>query len=103
LLREPHPRPTPIPYTTLFRSIGDPQGKFLQFLALAGGVEKTELRAEGGIGEAGSGEGVNGGIPASLQRLDIRRMIVARDRSARVDRKSTRLNSSHVKISYAVV
>src|SRR2546421_3045665 len=70
MIRRP-PRSTLFPYTTLFRSHGDPVG------------------IEGDVEPAG-GEG--GGLGRELGQPP----------RARRDRKSTRLNSSHDQISYAV-
>src|SRR2546422_2773508 len=89
MIRRP-PRSTLFPYTTLFRSDG--------------------LRA----GTVGAAQARDGGAPADhrvLQDHDLEREACARDgrrarsavrRVAREDRKSTRLNSSHGYISYAV-
>src|SRR2546422_5040013 len=76
MIRRP-PRSTLFPYTTLFRSL---QGG-------AGGVEAggVRLRPAGAPGDG----------PADDERRDLRGR-------ARGDRKSTRLNSSHGYISYAV-
>src|SRR2546426_9064240 len=68
MIRRP-PRSTLFPYTTLFRSEGDPQGA------------RRRGRRDRGRGPA---EAVRGA------------------RAPRRDRKSTRLNSSHLVISYAV-
>src|SRR5690349_23105348 len=77
-MRRP-PRPTLFPYTTLFRS---PDGG----------------RARGGARPRG--RGLRRG-PRAVQRHD--RQAAPPDRALRGrDRKSTRLNSSHVEISYAV-
>src|SRR5438067_6362299 len=73
------PRSTLFPYTTLFRS-ADAAGE--------AGVEGEEPRDEGAVG----GEDLHVGAAAGVGR---------RHEHAR-DRKSTRLNSSHVSISYAV-
>src|SRR5689334_25324040 len=70
----PHPRSTLFPYTTLFRSINaDPDGR--------GRRERTK-RYFPCLSEKLRGEGAR--------------------RTAKRDRKSTRLNSSHSSISYAV-
>src|SRR5437899_9264783 len=80
LLMRPPPRSTLFPYTTLFRSL---DGK----------------ANHGGRGKAFRGAGGTGGNAPPT---------VAGNRAARVerrsgrDRKSTRLNSSHLGISYAV-
>src|SRR3712207_8797950 len=79
MIRRP-PRSTLFPYTTLFRSLG---GALAQ-LHVEGGARP--LRPEGGAG----------GAPPTAGRLGRRR------RLHRLDRKSTRLNSSHANISYAV-
>src|SRR2546430_11756856 len=72
MIRRP-PRSTLFPYTTLFRSAGQvPQ------------VPGHRERAGGGRGAGGAGQAR------------------ARLRQGQPDRKSTRLNSSHSQISYAV-
>src|SRR3712207_8847285 len=93
MIRRP-PRSTLFPYTTLFRSdvaCGVPGAD-----PVAGRVRRQGER--GGRGEAVEGrrEGENGrGSDTGRDRQ--------RDGSGRVlDRKSTRLNSSHANISYAV-
>src|SRR5690349_21876438 len=73
MLRRP-PRSTLFPYTTLFRSDAEQQGEDRRGPALAGRPDQS--------------------------RADDRRGRVAGP--GREDRKSTRLNSSHVEISYAV-
>src|SRR5438874_8954357 len=86
-MRRRPPRSTLFPYTTLFRSPGPRRGRQRQrFLPVRGRVGGL---AGGGVGHAkalwrraGAGESVS--PPEGL------------------DRKSTRLNSSHVEISYAV-
>src|SRR5690606_41828208 len=93
LVRRPPQTPTPFPYTTLFRSEGPAH---LVGLEVADHMPLDRPVAEGGgllhelldavlPEERGSGRE---GLEDALGRLG--------------DRKSTRLNSSHVKISYAV-
>src|SRR2546427_7081461 len=78
MIRRP-PRSTLFPYTTLFRS-GDLHS-MLQCLVL--GVEPRESRKQG--------------------RMNIQDTLrVLSDEISAQDRKSTRLNSSHSQISYAV-
>src|SRR2546427_4995274 len=73
MIRRP-PRSTLFPYTTLFRSV-----------RLRSDFERAELALHRQDGEDGC------------------RLVEARDQPATVlDRKSTRLNSSHSQISYAV-
>src|SRR5690606_40963264 len=94
LLMPPPPRSTLFPYTTLFRSIFEPferseNPEALREKGVGLGLAITEalIRILGGDvavkSELGSGT-----------RFTLRLMLR--------DRKSTRLNSSHVKISYAV-
>src|SRR3712207_7721444 len=80
MIRRP-PRSTLFPYTTLFRSALDglsfeaPRGHVFGFLGANGAGKTTTMRIALGVLRADDGD---------------------------VDRKSTRLNSSHANISYAV-
>src|SRR3712207_7132253 len=84
MIRRP-PRSTLFPYTTLFRSDGtvfhDAGATAVEELgcALAAGVAYLRALTEGGLG-----------VDEAFGQLEFR------------DRKSTRLNSSHANISYAV-
>src|SRR3712207_7178701 len=80
MIRRP-PRSTLFPYTTLFRSVGDQLAGELEDQP---GVDRPEHRAAiaGALLEA---------VDVAQQPLDLG-----------ADRKSTRLNSSHANISYAV-
>src|SRR3712207_8481065 len=81
MIRRP-PRSTLFPYTTLFRS--------------------AEVRhVEGGVAEAGLVE-VHDGHRAVHDHVSGVEVLVDRGGLAQRDRKSTRLNSSHANISYAV-
>src|SRR3712207_8319634 len=82
MIRRP-PRSTLFPYTTLFRS-GDYKEATTALLN-DGGVF-GELSLEEGLGQTAFAQAVTG----------------VRVAVARKDRKSTRLNSSHANISYAV-
>src|SRR5690606_41582750 len=93
------PSSTLFPYTTLFRSQDDDvhllqvveRDQVLEVVDLARHHEEGHHHRE--AGEDGAGHEVgreDGGMPAG------------HDGHREVDRKSTRLNSSHVKISYAV-
>src|SRR3712207_7114510 len=88
MIRRP-PRSTLFPYTTLFRSDGRPRA--LEPGAAAVGSARPALRAP----EFGGDEGRRGPTGAGGEAERGR----GRDRA---DRKSTRLNSSHANISYAV-
>src|SRR5437870_7618651 len=91
MLRLP-PRPTLFPYTTLFRSLGAATGPVA---AVASGGGARPLHGAGITPSACSGA-------ASAARLRSRGRFRAEGHSIGGDRKSTRLNSSHVAISYAV-
>src|SRR5438034_5810569 len=91
MLRRP-PRSTLFPYTTLFRSqierAGDENGVF------RGGFRKNVFEGPLGVGDHGKTRGMMAGNFGELRGGD-------GAHGAR-DRKSTRLNSSHTVISYAV-
>src|SRR5690554_7295259 len=78
MIRRP-PRSTLFPYTTLFRSQRQHDEPERQVVHLGEGVDSGQ-----GIGEPEQPQGAH------------------RKEQAPQDRKSTRLNSSHVRISYAV-
>src|SRR2546430_3939032 len=80
MIRRP-PRSTLFPYTTLFRSPPD----------LGGQWRRSGVPPRGGRASARDDRGSTRAPPP--------RVLV---RGARLDRKSTRLNSSHSQISYAV-
>src|SRR5688572_32525990 len=89
MIRRP-PRSTLFPYTTLFRS---GQGR-----SVPGG--RARRRAAHPEGRAGRGrEATAGPRPPRGRARGVRR---PRPADVRPDRKSTRLNSSHSQISYAV-
>src|SRR3712207_7251044 len=81
MIRRP-PRSTLFPYTTLFRSARDP---------LRAGYDDAER-------DVLRGPRLRGRLVAQPRRVGVLRL----DLAGRVDRKSTRLNSSHANISYAV-
>src|SRR3712207_7728957 len=89
MIRRP-PRSTLFPYTTLFRS-------------LAPGVadrRRHAVRAQPGDELALRGQ--RAGVPAAARRGVERDEVDVRPAVGEQDRKSTRLNSSHANISYAV-
>src|SRR5438128_5042957 len=92
MIRAP-PRSTLFPYTTLFRSGADLDGP-----ECAGGIGREE-RVPGACGEDDDTTflEVPDGAPT-----DVRLRHGAPSGTSRKDRKSTRLNSSHGSISYAV-
>src|SRR5437868_10783996 len=91
-----HPRSTHFPYTTLFRSFAQRLEAEFHCHALpvdrergAGqrrGAKRQAIDAPPAVGEP---------LPVALEHLEVGKQVVP-------DRKSTRLNSSHVSISYAV-
>src|SRR5439155_3589593 len=84
----PPPRPTLFPYTTLFRS--PPRGAVAQSARDSQGGGLLEGAEPAGRDRRVGGE--RGSVAAAHASIPPRRL----------DRKSTRLNSSHVAISYAV-
>src|SRR3712207_7556964 len=76
VIRRP-PRSTPMPYTTLFRSPAQ-------------------------LGDRRDPAGLGGALPAAARPADAHPGAGRPHAAAAADRKSTRLNSSHANISYAV-
>src|SRR3712207_8653086 len=87
MIRRP-PRSTLFPYTTLFRSH-------------PGRIGGADHRPDGGSGD---GNGLDAQLVESFEHGHMRKAARASRAQgrARPDRKSTRLNSSHANISYAV-
>src|SRR3712207_7067182 len=83
MIRRP-PRSTLFPYTTLFRSL-------LLRAYHEGGQVNIEITDDG--------KGID---PAVIGRKALEKGLVSAEQLSRIDRKSTRLNSSHANISYAV-
>src|SRR3712207_8413392 len=95
MIRRP-PRSTLFPYTTLFRSAADPGHRDAD----------VDGRADTGVEQTGLEEDLPVGDRDDVGR-DVGRHVVAlgldqRQAGHGADRKSTRLNSSHANISYAV-
>src|SRR2546426_3074840 len=84
MIRRP-PRSTLFPYTTLFRS-----------------VKNVGEKALGEIAELLRREGLNFGMKFEETEDELKVVDAGAAPQAQVDRKSTRLNSSHLVISYAV-
>src|SRR2546430_7095470 len=87
MIRRP-PRSTLFPYTTLFRSA------LLRVAALLEAHEVLDARDRVPEGSVGSVQ--------PRRRLERPHLLLGRRRPRSRDRKSTRLNSSHSQISYAV-
>src|SRR3712207_8186481 len=88
MIRRP-PRSTLFPYTTLFRS---------EVRALAPGQEPEGLRPDAAPRLAPELPSAHG-VSLAVRRLLLSLAVAC---AAAADRKSTRLNSSHANISYAV-
>src|SRR3989454_9203859 len=86
MIRRP-PRSTLFPYTTLFRSL----------LVTLGG----EVLTPDGIVSGGPAGAVAGAMSRERELRDLTARLTELEQELR-DRKSTRLNSSHLVISYAV-
>src|SRR5690606_41442535 len=91
--------PTRLPYTTLFRSGAAEERPELQ----AGGRHHRQERVPEGVPEQHPARphALGAGRPDVVLAEDVEHRVPREAREDR-DRKSTRLNSSHVKISYAV-
>src|SRR2546430_8035872 len=83
MIRRP-PRSTLFPYTTLFRSLGEVAGLGDRVLGEAGAALEIAF------------------VRQALEKLVHREGQLEGQTMEQVDRKSTRLNSSHSQISYAV-
>src|SRR5258707_5754859 len=83
MIRRP-PRSTLFPYTTLFRSVG--LGEKFAEIGKGESLEHTTVRADGN----------------ARPRCKLASNAAQGKAASRGDRKSTRLNSSHANISYAV-
>src|SRR2546426_7291128 len=94
MIRRP-PRSTLFPYTTLFRSV---QRVVAASQVVLQGDDRRRPLAEGQRRGAHSKEEVEGEDPGIQPRGERHQQ----QRGAQADRKSTRLNSSHLVISYAV-
>src|SRR5438309_3607093 len=88
-MTRPPPRSTLFPYTTLFRSVRR---------RLEPHLGEMELDYVGRPERASPSEGYAGAHEAQQEKI----VAAALDDEASRDRKSTRLNSSHSSISYAV-
>src|SRR3712207_7924195 len=89
MIRRP-PRSTLFPYTTLFRS--PEPGQLLPGLAVVHGEEPAVLHPRREL--------LAGSVDVRLRLEEVVGAVPGRDDQR--DRKSTRLNSSHANISYAV-
>src|SRR3712207_8113065 len=100
MIRRP-PRSTLFPYTTLFRSNWFWHSQQVIFACPAGGSCESSrwfLHARQVVQACPTG----GSVVSSRCFRRVQHLVVARLRGGSGDRKSTRLNSSHANISYAV-
>src|SRR5690242_21060109 len=86
----PPPRPTPFPYTTLFRSVSATDRE----RPMSDKVERMLDKAKAKRGRKRASEPI---LIACERPEDVPARV-----DVLIDRKSTRLNSSHMSISYAV-
>src|SRR5690242_21451379 len=93
MLRHP-PKSTLFPYTTLFRSY---LAKPFSPAELVVRVQAVMRRARADGLPSGRGTLAHADLAIDLDRIEVRR-----GEEVLADRKSTRLNSSHMSISYAV-
>src|SRR5688572_31575255 len=93
MIRRP-PRSTLFPYTTLFRSLG--RSAFDSAAGFRGRALRWDRKLIGGD------EGAHEESEADVYEETERRILDALASRRHRDRKSTRLNSSHSQISYAV-
>src|SRR2546427_9377693 len=101
MIRRP-PRSTLFPYTTLFRSVGHVD---IQVVLPAALVHRDALEDQVVVIARRDGAGLEDGVLDAVlghAALDQRDLHVHPARHLDGDRKSTRLNSSHSQISYAV-
>src|SRR5690349_23299615 len=92
-MRRRPPTSTLFPYTTLFRSETARASGFRRVLGFDMGGTSTDVSLSDGAPRETT-EAIIDGCPIRVPMLDIH--------TVGADRKSTRLNSSHVEISYAV-
>src|SRR3712207_8667422 len=93
MIRRP-PRSTLFPYTTLFRSLRDTEKRLGEELEKA----KAQWEEESKHKRYPIGEEAIAEVISMMTGIPVKRMVEAETQ----DRKSTRLNSSHANISYAV-
>src|SRR3712207_8556347 len=100
MIRRP-PRSTLFPYTTLFRSTAACWKQIREYEVVTKAVNSLDVVAQAKAQELG----MDGELALRLSVLEtavfVGSHLEVRDRSIE-DRKSTRLNSSHANISYAV-
>src|SRR3712207_7688013 len=96
MIRRP-PRSTLFPYTTLFRSSAVKKHMKAMVVCLAAVLALSAC----GRGEDNAGEGGGGGLDIALVSKGFQHQFWQAVKTG-ADRKSTRLNSSHANISYAV-
>src|SRR3712207_9106736 len=102
MIRRP-PRSTLFPYTTLFRSHADPRVS-VNAVGVADGFDRVVGDDEVHVRHLGHDpvDVVVGQLVAGRGGEDVAHAHLAAGERERPDRKSTRLNSSHANISYAV-
>src|SRR5207302_2177812 len=101
-LRSPHDSPL-FPYTTLFRSLEKPIATEKLLLTVDNALRLQRLESENRQLKQRLGKHEIVWQGESMRRVmaQVDRVAASETRVCILDRKSTRLNSSHVKISYA--
>src|SRR5699024_12553359 len=94
------PSTRPFPFTTLFRSLPAVSARYPEAMTIAGADDAAAITEAEGVEIAHTVDHLDVGDFGGfvLQAICLRGQIAWRTK----DRKSTRLNSSHVSISYAV-
>src|SRR5256885_10480034 len=100
MIRRP-PRSTLFPYTTLFRSTDFSHGSFAQIFR-TDFCMLGKFRSQGNQAGLRPSDALGRGMGEGLARLGVERVVDVDVPGRDGDRKSTRLNSSHLVISYAV-
>src|SRR5690606_41307783 len=97
------PRSSSFPYTTLFRSLNDQVGIEARDQSIESDTCRHRALLANLLAEAAveGGQGVRQALRRDLAQHLVRLALDDLDDDPVGDRKSTRLNSSHVKISYA--
>src|SRR5690606_40900055 len=97
------PTPTLLPYTTLFRSVVQNSGEDDISVRTSDLTNEEEKRIREALAAKGGGaEKIRDELIGPSLGSELRNKALIALGVALLDRKSTRLNSSHVKISYAV-